>query len=127
VNQNVSRAYVSSSVKSATPGQLVIMLYDGLIRFATDARDAMEEGRPSADLINRCIRILTELNTCLRPDVAPEFCDRLSNLYEFYTMELSRAMHRNHPQIITAILPMISTLRDAWQEAEKQLDEKGTA
>ena len=126
MNQNVSRAYVSSSVKSATPGQLVIMLYDGLIRFATDARDAMEEGRPSADLINRCIRILTELNTCLRPDVAPEFCDRLSNLYEFYTMELSRAMHRNHPQIITAILPMIAELRDAWQEAEKQLDEKPT-
>ena len=124
MNPNLSRAYVSTTVKSATPGQLVIMLYDGLIRFATDARDAMEEGRSSADLINRCIRILTELNTCLRPDIAPEFCQRLSHLYEFYTMELSRAMHRNHPQIITAILPMIAELRDAWQDAEKQLGEK---
>ncbi len=122
MNQNLSRAYFTNTVKSATPGQLVVMLYDGLLRFATDARDAMLENRPSADMVNRCIRILTELNTCLRYDVAPEFCDRLSKLYEFYTMELSRAMHRNQPQIITSILPMIATRRDAWQDAEKQLD-----
>ncbi len=126
MSQNLSRAYFTNSVKSATPGQLVIMLYDGLLRFAADARDAMQEDRSSAEMISRSIRILTELNTCLRHDVAPEFCDRLSKLYEFYTMELSRAMHRNQPQIITAILPMIASLRDAWQDAEKNLEPNST-
>ncbi len=118
MNPNVGQAYVSNTVKSATPGQLIVMLYDGLLRFASDARDAMKEGRPAADEVNRCIRILTELNSCLRRDAAPELCDRLSRLYEFYTMELSKAMHQNEPKIVEALLPMIGDLRDAWREAD---------
>ena len=115
---NLSRAYVSNTVNSATPGQLIVMLYDGLIRFATDARDAMKEGQTGAEPITRSIRILTELNICLRREVAPEFCDRLSKLYEYYTMEISRAMHRRNPQIIDDIIPLIKDLRDAWEAAD---------
>ena len=46
MNPNLGNAYFANAVKAATPGQLIIMLYDGLIRFATDARDALAEGRP---------------------------------------------------------------------------------
>ena len=124
MSQDIGRTYVTNAVRSATPGQLIIMLYDGLIRFATDARDLLREGKPAADSVNRSIRILTELNVCLRFEVAPEFCDRLSKLYEFYTVELSKAMHQHQPEIITSILPMIENLRDAWQSAEQQVGGK---
>ncbi len=124
MNQNLGNAYVANAVKSATPGQLVVMLYDGLIRFATDARDLLNEGKPAAEPVARCFRILTELNSCLRPEVAPEFCQRLSRLYEFYTMELSRAMHQHTPEPINQILPLIEELREAWQKSEGQPDQK---
>ena len=124
MNQNVNNAYFANSVKSATPGQLIVMLYDGLIRFATDARDALAEGKSGAEPVTRCFRILTELNTCLRPEVAPELCARLSSLYEFYTMELSKAMHTHTPDPITKILPLIADLRDAWEQAEGKPDQE---
>ncbi len=121
---NPSRAYVSSTVSSATPGQLIVMLYDGLLRFATDARDSLAEGKSGADAISRAIRILTELAKCLRPEVSPDLCRHLSNLYQFYTVELSKAMHEQKPDRIDKIIPLIQQLRDAWQTAETKLGEE---
>jgi flagellar protein FliS len=124
MNPNLGNAYFASAVKSATPSKLIVMLYDGLIRFATDTRDALAEGRSGAEAATRCFRILTELNTCLRPEIAPDLCGRLSALYEFYTMEISRAMHTHSPDRITKILPLITQLRDAWEEADGKPDQE---
>lgn len=126
MNPRLGRAYVQNTIKASTPGQLVVMLYDGLLRFASDARDAMHEGKSSAHAIDRCIRIITELNLSLKFDVAPELCTQLSNLYEYYVVELSKSMQQNQPQIIDNLIPMITTLRDAWSEAEAQLAQKGS-
>ncbi|MDE1170485.1 MAG: flagellar export chaperone FliS [Verrucomicrobium sp.] len=115
---NPGRAYVSNTVNSATPGQLIVMLYDGLMRFAGDARDELVAGRTGAEPISRAIRILTELSRCLRPDASPELCRNLANLYQFYTVELSKAMHEQKPERIDKIIPLIQELRDAWQVAE---------
>ena len=125
MNPRLSRVYVTSSVQSSTPGQLIIMLYDGLLRFANEAITNMHAGLPAAPAVDRCIRIVTELNLSLKFEVAPQLCSQLANLYEYYVVELSKAMHQNKPHIIEGLIPLISSLRDTWVEAEKQLAEKG--
>jgi flagellar protein FliS len=125
MNPRLSRAYVTSSVQSSSPGQLVVMLYDGLLRFANEALENMRTGKSAAQPIDRCIRIITELNLSLKFEVAPKLCNQLANLYEYYVVEFSKAMHQNKPQIVEGLIPLITTLRDAWVEAERQVSNKG--
>ena len=126
MNARLSRAYVTSSVQSSTPGQLIVMLYDGLLRFSNEAIDNMKAGRPSAHSIDRCIRIVTELNLSLKFEVAPQLCRQLSNLYEYYVVQYSKAMQLQKPEFLEALIPMITSLRDAWVDAERQVS-TGTA
>ncbi len=118
-----TEAYLLSQVRSATPCGLVIMLHDGLIRFASEASEAMQlenSGRSvrAATAIDHCIRILTELNTSLRFDVDPELCGTLSNLYAFFTQELSRALHENTPEPISRMIHLVQELRATWCQVE---------
>ena len=120
-----SNAYLVSRVKSATPGGLIVLLYEGLIRFASEARDALcnaqadsQQTIEAALKVRRCIDILTALNTSLRQDVDPAFTGRMSDLYLFFTDKLSDALKTRDPSHIDGIIPLIQELHDAWQEAD---------
>ncbi len=97
------------------------MLYDGLLRFSNEAVDSMRAGLPAAHSIDRCIRIVTELNLSLKFEVAPQLCHQLSNLYEYYVVQYSKAMYQHKPELVEEIVPLITMLRDAWVDAEKQV------
>jgi flagellin-specific chaperone FliS len=104
---------------------LVVLLYEGLIRFGNEARDAIvaAETNPAAvsifaARIQRCIEILTALNTALRPDVDPGLCMRLSDLYTFFADAFSRASQNRDPKEIDGILPLIQGLCDTWEKVD---------
>ena len=102
------------------------MLYDGLIDNAERAEAAISElGSSSNPLdasrcVSRCIDIMTELNSTLRPEVDPSLCSTLRNLYFFFTKEFSEAFAKRDPARIRAILPLIRGLRSAWSEAYRR-------
>lgn len=118
--------YLQNQVNSATPAGLVIMLYDGLIKFASSMCDTLASNetdaqRNAADLSDRCIRIVTELNNSLQHDQSPELCERLSNLYAFFIAEFSRAIAEHDPKIVSGMIPLIKELRDSWQQADQTI------
>lgn len=120
---NASRTYLVAQVQSATPGGLIVLLYDGLLRFTQEAEEQFAAKSPDSLLqaavaVQRATDILTELAASLRLDQSPELCTNLSQLYAFFTTELSRALHTRNGEIITKIIPLIMQLRDTWQEAE---------
>ncbi len=120
---NASRSYLVAQIQSATPGGLIVLLYDGLLRFAQEAEEKLASKDPTtvklaAEAVQRATDILTELASSLREDQNPELCANLSQLYSFFTTELSRALHTRDAAIITSLLPLITQLRDTWQEAE---------
>lgn len=120
---NASRSYLVAQIQSATPGGLIVLLYDGLLRFSQEAEERLADKDPvavklAADAIQRATDILTELASSLREDQDPQLCANLSQLYAFFTTELSRALHTRDAGIITSLLPLITQLRDTWQEAE---------
>ena len=126
MDQRLRDYYIESQVHNATPGQLLIMLYDCLIEHAECADQEISapgnpaDPRPAAREISRCINILTELNTCLRHGVSPSLCASLSELYRFFTRQLSDALELRQAEKIRAILPLIHKLRNTWVEADRR-------
>lgn len=89
--------------------------------------EAKEESRiTGAEAINRCIRIVTELNNSLRPEAAPELCDRLSNLYAFFIAELSAAMTSHDSKRVGNLIPLFENLKEGWKEAEGIVNQSST-
>jgi flagellar secretion chaperone FliS len=126
MDQKLRTFYLENQIKNATPGQLLIMLYDGLIQNAESADTELSSSEnPGARVqasrfVSRCIDIMTELNTCLKHGVDPVLCGTLSDLYLFFTREFSEAYDKSEPGRIRAILPLIRELRTAWFEADRE-------
>jgi flagellar protein FliS len=118
--------YLEAQIKNASPGQLLIMLYDGLIDNAERAEAAISSPANPTDpfevshCVSRCINIMSELNSNLRPEEDPGLCATLRNLYIFFTKEFSEAFDKRDPARIRAILPLIRGLKDAWAEAYRR-------
>jgi flagellar protein FliS len=105
-------------VLTASPEQLVLMLYDGAIRFLNQAAVAFETGNRSiaGTKIYRGSAILNELNLSL--DVSQgEVATRLRSLYLFMKRELSGAQVAQDPARIREVVALLSELREAWRQA----------
>jgi flagellin-specific chaperone FliS len=70
--------------------------------------------------VSRSINILTELNTCLNFGVNPKLCSTLSDLYLFFTQQLSDALSFREAGKVRDILPLIRRLRGTWNEADRR-------
>jgi flagellar protein FliS len=117
--------YLESNVNSASPGQMLVMLYDALIQQAETAETEIAAPSNPADrskaavAISRCIDIITELSSSLKHDFDPTLCGTLSSLYCFFTRELSTALEKSESEKIRAILPLLRNLRTSWSQALK--------
>ncbi|UUY04732.1 flagellar export chaperone FliS [Svornostia abyssi] len=111
------QAYRQNSVLTASPGQLVVMLYDGAIRFLRQAELAMEEGAVAHtnDRMQRAEAILDELLATLNMD-AGEISGRLQAIYTFCRSELIAARLERSPKKIKQVIGLLSDLREAWAE-----------
>jgi len=126
MDEKLRKYYLESQVKNAAPGQMLIMLYDGLIQQAERADseisspENLKDPSPASLATSRCIDIMTELNRSLNFNADPALCSRLSGLYLFFTREFSEAFNKSEPKRIRDILPMIRDLRNTWFEADRR-------
>jgi len=115
----VARKYRAAQIESASPGQILLALYEGCIRFCRTAQVHIEAGDVAAkgQAISRAVAILGELRSTLDHEVAPELCDSLERLYVFFQQQLSLANIRMDAGAIAPVIRMLGDLRDAWQTA----------
>jgi flagellar protein FliS len=123
---NPKNNYLESQVKSATPSGLIILLYEGLIRFIHEAKENISSSdaaqrTAAATAVTKATNILQELNGSLNLDTDPAFTDRMSNLYFFFIDKLSLGLAERNPKHLDEILPLIEELLNAWKEAETKL------
>ena len=113
-----SVAYKQQSILTATPGQLVVMLYDGCLRFLHQASYAMRENRRlvAVDRIGRAGAILDELLTTLDLDEGGVIASRLQGIYVFCLRHLQEARTANDPAMVDKVAELLSELRDAWAQ-----------
>jgi flagellar protein FliS len=111
--------YQDMKVHTASPAQIMIMLYDGAIRFSLQAKKKIEEKdyEGKGIFISKTQAIIDELMNSLDFNVLPELCGRLQQLYIYMNEKLTEANIKLHAESIDEVVNLLTTLRDAWKEA----------
>src|SRR5262245_58538233 len=111
-------AYRQTEARSRSPLELVVMLYDGLIRFTGEARDAIVRRalRRRQEAMSRSLAILAELQNTLNMDGGGEIAASLDRLYNYVRDRLVDASLKQDVQPLDDGVRVIKTLREAWGE-----------
>lgn len=113
-----SQVGVETGVASATPHQLVALLFDGFMEALAQARGAMRSGHREAKglAIGRGVRIVEEgLRAGLDLNAGGTLARDLDELYTYLTMRLTLAHIRNDEAMLDECQRLIQPLREAWQ------------
>lgn len=111
--------YHNNHIATASREQILLMLYDGAIRFCKQAKQAIkEEDTPTkGKYINKAMAIITEFSNTLDHEIGGEIAANLDALYTFMLKELSTANVNNDHKPIDTTCTMLCELRAAWAEA----------
>lgn len=110
-----TQAYTQSSVLTAPPERLVVMLYDGAGRFLARAAAALRDGDAGAagEPLQRTHAILDELLATLNAE-AGEIAERLESIYRFCKQTLTEAQLQRDAAAVERVAELLAELRDAW-------------
>ena len=110
------QAYTESSVLTAPPEKLVVMLYDGAIRFLNVGAAALRNGDhvQARDRIRRAEAIIDELNNTLDMSLG-EIATRLRSIYLFCKRHLIQASIQRDPAAVDTVIELLAELREAWE------------
>lgn len=124
VAQDYARTYRSNAVLTASPGQLVLMLYDGALRALAGARGgfALEPDNPRRfEVINtqllKAQAIISELQGTLNLDAGDgKFAREMHRLYDYYLRRLMEANVRKVEEPVAEVERLLREVRNAWAE-----------
>jgi len=113
-----ANAYYQTQVTSQTPLELVVMLYDGALRFMRMAADAMRQQDLHAKrhAMSRTMAIIQELQSSLNMEAGGEVSQQLDRLYSYVTTRLLEANMHSSVEPIDECIRLLTTLRDAWAQ-----------
>ena len=108
--------YRRTEVESRTPLELVVMLYDGALRFLAEARVAIERRDVPARraAMGRALAIVAELQSTLNMEAGGELSTSLDQLYSFVTLRLTEASSAQDVAPLDEAVRVLSTLREGW-------------
>lgn len=111
--------YKQQSVGSMTPGELLLLLFDELVKRATMASIALDKGEFDAfeAAVERCIDIVNYLDETL--DRQYPISQDLSRMYEYFTYQLGRIKIGRNKKELEQLRPLLADMRDAFHVAER--------
>lgn len=117
--------YKQQSVNSMTPGELLLLLYDELVKRATMASISLDKGDYSnfEMAVDRCVDIINYLDETL--DHEYPISGELSRLYEYFIYQLGRIKIGRNKKVLAELRPMLSDLRDTFHTAERESSAQG--
>ena len=116
--------YKEQSINTMTQGELLMLLYDELVKRASRAELALQkEDYPLFEAsVDRCIDILHYLDNTL--DMSYPISRELHRLYDFFCYDLSRIKVGRNKEELAKVRPMLADLRDTFRTAEKSTAER---
>ncbi len=121
------QAYESMNVRTADRGELVVMLYQGAIKFLGRAAQAIEDGQIQ-EAHNNIVRgqdILAELMGSLNLETG-ELAYNLFRIYEFMHYRLVQANLRKDVEPVNDVLQLLRDLLPAWQQVARDARKSGS-
>ena len=110
-------AYQDAAVTTQSKGRLIVLLYEGAIKFLRlavkelEARDYEAKGR----YINRAQDIINELNAVLDTEAGGEIASNLRRLYCYMNRRLAEANTQRDPQMIQEVITLMEELNQSWK------------
>jgi flagellar protein FliS len=120
--EKIAKSYKTQSVQTASPGKLVLMLFDGYLRFTAAAIKSFDEpdfSKRNEGINNNLIRaqnIVTELQSSLDMSVPGDLPGTLYRLYDYCLNNLQQANLNKDRDPIDHSDKVINELRDEWAE-----------
>ena len=111
-------AYYQTHVQSRSPLELVVMLYDGALRFLDQAAEAMDRGdmASKAMALSKAFAILAELQNTLNVKDGGDVARQLDALYSHMHDRLVDANVQRSSAPIRDVMKLLAPLRDAWSQ-----------
>jgi flagellar protein FliS len=114
---NAVKAYQENAVAMQSHGRLIVMLYDGAVKFLQQAIREMErkDWAAKGGHINRAVAIIDELDLCLDLEAGGEIAVNLRRLYDFLRHHLTEANLRRDPERIREAIKILEELNEGWR------------
>jgi flagellar protein FliS len=117
---NPWKSYHQTATLTAPPGQIILMLYDGAIRFLERALTGFASSDPgdlNMTVHNNLLRasdIIRELDFALDVEKGGELAATLRRLYEYFQKRIRASNLKKHRDGIEEVILHLNVLRDAW-------------
>ena len=111
------QAYQETAVTTQSKGRIVVMLYDGAIKFMKLAIKEIKAGNPEVkgEYITKAVNIIDELNTTLDMEVGGEIAMNLRKLYMFMVRHLTEANAKQNTKMIDEVISLMEELNQSWK------------
>ncbi|HEY8417199.1 MAG TPA: flagellar export chaperone FliS [Limnochordales bacterium] len=118
--RQATQQYRTTQVQTANPVRLVVMLYDGAIRFVQQGIAAIEKGdvQEAHRSLMRAQDIVAELSRALDPR-AGELAANLEQLYDYMHRRLVEGNMRKDVAPLQEVMGLLSELREAWDKISR--------
>ena len=114
-------AYKTNNYATQSREKIVVMLYQGAIRFLKESIVALEneDFKTKGEKIGRAIDIITELNASLDFEKGGEIAVNLRRTYEFMLVHLTQASIKKDILMIEQVIDQLDTMLEAWVQIAK--------
>jgi flagellar protein FliS len=121
---SASDIYQQVEVNTSNELKLVVMLYEGAIRFLTQARTSIQNKSliGKATGIDRALAVLGELQSTLRLEEGGEIAGSLNRLYTYMTGRIIEASTRLDTRPLDEVIKLLRILCSAWAEVAQKAD-----
>jgi flagellar protein FliS len=122
-------AYQQIEANGANGVQLVVMLYDGAIRFLGDAKACADRGdrRGKATAISKTLAIVGELQSTLKLEEGGDIARSLDALYTYITERILDASIKGNDSALDEAAKVLRTLNSAWMEIAKRAEQPASS
>ena len=117
--QAYAQVGVESAVLSASPHQLVVLLFDGALSAMKKAIILIEQGDipGKGQAISKAINIISNgLQSGLNHEIGGDLAANLDSLYDYMTRRLLQANLHNDINAINEVMELLNNIADAWKE-----------
>ena len=113
------KQYKKNQIETATPEQILILLYDGAIQYLNRAKVALEQSNNEQFYSNLtgCEKIIEEFMNTLDMELGGKLAENLYRLYEYLYNLLVKTGGNRKVENIDEVLRHLTSLRETWQKA----------
>jgi flagellar secretion chaperone FliS len=110
--------YRKNEISTSSQGRLILMMYEGAIKFSTMALQSIDSGDIAGQgkYINKTHDIINELSLALDLNKGGEVALRLESLYQYMLSQLTLANIKSDRQAIETVIKILSPLAEAWEQ-----------